>query len=62
MDGEHNVCNDAGPAPAGAAFAEPMVDSLGTGTWRPEEKGDQDLPWPRVHVLNTADGLVGFEF
>lgn len=59
---EYYLCNDAGPAGEDAQFTQEIVESIETVTWVPDAQQDTELPTPRFRVVNTPQGLLGFEF
>lgn len=59
---EYYLCNDAGPAGEEAEFTQDIVEAIETVTWLPEAQHDEELPMPRFRVINTPQGLLGFEF
>lgn len=59
---EYYLCNDAGPAGETAEFTQDIVQAIETVPWLPEAQHDDELPVPRFRVVNTPQGLLGFEF
>lgn len=59
---EYYLCNDAGPAGDDVEFTQEIVEAIETVTWRPEAEQENELPTPRFRVVNTPQGLLGFEF
>lgn len=59
---EYYLCNDAGPAGESAQFTQDIVEAIETVRWVPEARQDDDVPVPRFRVVNTPQGLMGFEF
>lgn len=59
---EYYLCNDAGPAGEDAEFTQDFVEAIETVSWVPEAQQGDELPVPRFRVVNTPQGLLGFEF
>ena len=59
---EYYLCNDSGPAGEEAEFTQEIVEAIETVTWLPEAQHYEELPVPRFRVINTPQGLLGFEF
>lgn len=59
---EYYLCNDAGPAAADERFTQEIIESIETVTWVPDAEQDTELATPRFRVVNTPQGLLGFNF
>ncbi len=62
VGGQYASCNDADGVSTEARFTDQQVEMIEMGVWQPAAERGEDLPSPRVHVVNTVGGLLAFEF